>query len=148
MRSVIQRVKEAQVSVNNIRQGAIGAGLLVYIGAAKGDRDEDAAYTAEKIAYMRLFEDGQGKMNRSVLDIGGSVLAVSQFTLLGDARKGRRPSYGGAEEPERAKFLYEYVIRRLKGLGLPCEQGVFQAAMDVQSVNWGPVTIILDSRLH
>ena len=145
MRSVIQRVKEARVSVDGVARGAIGTGLLVYLGVALGDREADAAYLAEKIAYMRIFEDDQGKMNLSALDIGGSALIVSQFTLLGDARKGRRPSYGHAEEPERAKYLYEYFISRLKDLNLPCEQGVFRAPMDVWSINWGPVTILLDS---
>ncbi|MDR1956384.1 MAG: D-tyrosyl-tRNA(Tyr) deacylase [Treponema sp.] len=146
MRAVVQRVLEASVSVDRILQGAIGPGLLVYLGVAQGDTEKDAVYLAEKIAVLRIFEDPQGKMNLSVQDIGGSVLVVSQFTLLADARKGRRPSYSQAAESLRAKALYEYFMERIRTQGLVCEQGMFQAHMEVRSLNDGPVTLLLDSR--
>jgi D-tyrosyl-tRNA(Tyr) deacylase len=126
--------------------GTVPAGLLVYLGVARGDRRDDAVYLAEKIAGLRIFDDGEGKMNRSVKDTGGSVLVVSQFTLLADARRGRRPSYSGAAPPEEARTLYEYFIEQIRLQGLPCTGGVFQAHMQVSYTNDGPVTILLDSR--
>ncbi|MDR2798914.1 MAG: D-tyrosyl-tRNA(Tyr) deacylase [Treponema sp.] len=146
MRAVVQRVRDASVSVEGILQGKIAAGLLVYLGVAKGDTEADARYLAEKIPGLRIFEDPQGKMNRSVQDIGGSLLVVSQFTLLGDARKGRRPSYSDAAESKVAKALYEYFIERIREQGLACASGIFQAHMEVRSTNDGPVTLLLDSR--
>jgi D-tyrosyl-tRNA(Tyr) deacylase len=118
----------------------------VYLGIAREDTGADADYLAEKIAALRIFEDGAGKMNRSVLDSGGGVLAVSQFTLLADARKGRRPSYSAAAEPEAARGLYDRFIKKIRALGLVCESGVFQAHMRVSYTNDGPVTILLDSK--
>jgi D-tyrosyl-tRNA(Tyr) deacylase len=119
---------------------------LVYLGVARGDTETDAGYLAEKITTLRIFPDDEGKMNRSVLDTAGEILVVSQFTLLADARKGRRPSYTDAEEPDLAKNLYEYVMERIRARGIPCRGGFFQAHMEVSSVNDGPVTILLDSR--
>jgi D-tyrosyl-tRNA(Tyr) deacylase len=118
----------------------------VYLGVAEGDSEADAEYLAEKIAGLRIFEDEQGKMNRSVKDLHGAVLGISQFTLLGDARKGRRPSYSSAGSPEQAKTLYEYWIQQIRAQGLPCETGIFQTHMEVSYTNDGPVTILLDSR--
>jgi len=126
--------------------GNIGAGLLVFVGVAEGDGPADLEYTASKIREMRVFGDEQGRMNRSVVDAGGSVLVVSQFTLLGDVRKGRRPAFDGAAAPETARGCYEDLVSRLKAHGLPVETGVFQAHMDVTLVNDGPVSILLDSR--
>jgi D-tyrosyl-tRNA(Tyr) deacylase len=126
--------------------GKIDRGLLVYLGVAQGDTEEDARYLAEKIAALRIFDDAEGKMNLSVQDVRGGVLAVSQFTLLADARKGRRPSYSGAADPTAAKALYEYFMEQIKGQGLPCESGVFQTRMKVAYTNDGPVTILLDSK--
>ncbi|MDR0723432.1 MAG: D-tyrosyl-tRNA(Tyr) deacylase [Treponema sp.] len=146
MRAVVQRVRDASVSVEGILQGKIDAGLLVYLGVAQGDTEADARYLAEKIPVLRIFEDPQGKMNRSVQDTGGSLLVVSQFTLLGDARKGRRPSYSDAAERKLAKALYEYFMERIREQGLSCESGVFQASMEVRATNDGPVTLLLDSR--
>ncbi|MDR2397265.1 MAG: D-tyrosyl-tRNA(Tyr) deacylase [Spirochaetaceae bacterium] len=146
MRAVVQRVKEASVSVEGVLQGNIGLGLLIYLGVAQGDTEVDARYLAEKIVGLRVFEDTQGKMNHSVREAGGSLLLVSQFTLLGDARKGRRPSYSEAAEPGRARDLYEYLMGRLRESGLTCASGVFQTHMAVRSTNDGPVTLLLDSR--
>jgi D-tyrosyl-tRNA(Tyr) deacylase len=146
MRAVVQRVKDASVSVEGVLQGNIAAGLLVYLGVAQGDAEADAAYLAEKISGLRIFEDLQGKMNRSVQDTGGSVLVVSQFTLLGDARKGKRPSYSNAAESTVARGLYAYFMDRIREQGLSCESGVFQTHMEVRATNDGPVTILLDSR--
>ncbi|MDR0629153.1 MAG: D-tyrosyl-tRNA(Tyr) deacylase [Treponema sp.] len=146
MRAVVQRVRDASVSVEGTLQGNIAAGLLVYLGVAQGDTEADARYLAEKILGLRIFEDSQGKMNRSVQDSGGSLLVVSQFTLLGDARKGRRPSYSDAAESRVAKALYEYFMERIREQGLSCESGVFQAHMEVRATNDGPVTLLLDSR--
>jgi len=126
--------------------GNIGAGLLVFVGVAEGDGPADLEYMASKIREMRVFGDEQGRMNRSVVDAGGSVLVVSQFTLLGDVRKGRRPAFDGAAAPEIARGCYEDLVSRLKANGLPVETGVFQAHMDVSLVNDGPVSILLDSR--
>jgi D-tyrosyl-tRNA(Tyr) deacylase len=155
MKAVIQRVKNASVTVADEEGGAeasvrvsgrIAQGLLVYLGVARGDTEEDARRLAEKIAVLRIFEDGEGKMNLSVQDSGGGILVVSQFTLLADARKGRRPYYGNAADGETAKALYEYFMERIRKAGLVCESGVFQAHMDVAYINDGPVTILLDSK--
>jgi D-tyrosyl-tRNA(Tyr) deacylase len=145
MRAVIQRVSRAQVTVDDEVTGAIGLGLLVLLGVSIADAESDADYLAEKIAGLRIFEDPEGKMNLSVADVHGAILAVSQFTLYGDVRKGRRPSFDGAARPEQAKKLYEYFVERIRTAGLPCETGRFQAEMKVELVNDGPVTILLDS---
>jgi D-tyrosyl-tRNA(Tyr) deacylase len=146
MRSVVQRVARGAVRVDRQVVGEIGHGLLVLLGVATGDAESDARWTADKLAQLRVFEDEAGKMNRSVQDVGGGVLLVSQFTLLGDARKGNRPSFVGAAPPEEANALYESVAALLRARGLPVAQGVFRAHMEVESVNDGPVTLILDSR--
>jgi len=145
MRAVVQRVSRAQVSVNGAITGQIGLGLLVLLGLGHGDSEADAVYLAEKISGLRIFEDEQGKMNLSVRDVGGSVLAVSQFTLYGDVRRGKRPSFDAAAPPEQARRLYEFFVERIRALGLPCETGRFQEMMKVESVKEGPVTILLDS---
>jgi D-aminoacyl-tRNA deacylase len=146
MRAVVQRVSRASVKVNGETTGKIGHGLLVLLGVAQDDAASDADYLASKIAGLRIFEDEEGKMNRSVVDAGGAVLAVSQFTLFGDARRGKRPSFDAAARPERAKELYEDFVQRVRALGLRCETGRFQEMMEVELVNEGPVTILLDSR--
>ena len=146
MRAVIQRVTRASVEVGNEITGEIGLGLLVLLGVAQDDTEADVDYLAEKIAGLRIFEDDAGKMNLSVVEAGGSVLAVSQFTLLGDVRRGKRPSFDAAARPERARELYEYFVDRVRAAGLRCETGRFQAMMDVELVNSGPVTILLDSK--
>jgi len=146
MRAVVQRVSRASVKVNGECTGKIGHGLLVLLGVAQEDAASDADYLAAKIAGLRIFEDEEGKMNRSVVDVGGAVLAVSQFTLFGDVRRGKRPSFDAAARPERAKELYEDFVRRVRALGLRCETGLFQEMMEVELVNQGPVTILLDSR--
>lgn len=146
MRAVIQRVERASVSVEGEIRGQIGAGLLVLIGVEEGDGDADFRYIAEKVPNLRVFEDEQGKMNRSLLDVGGEVLAVSQFTLLGDARGGRRPSFITAARPETADPMYERLVADWRARGIRVETGVFGAHMKVSLVNDGPVTILLDSR--
>jgi len=146
MRAVVQRVSRASVKVEGKSTGEIALGLLVLLGVAHEDAENDADYLAEKIAGLRIFEDDAGKMNLSVIDIGGAVLAVSQFTLFGDVRRGKRPSFDAAARPERARELYEYFVERMRSLGLRCETGRFQAMMDVELVNSGPVTILLDSK--
>jgi D-tyrosyl-tRNA(Tyr) deacylase len=146
MRAVIQRVSEASVEVSEKMVGEIGAGLLVLLAVARDDTQDDADYVAEKIANLRIFADDEGKMNRSLVDIGGAMLVVSQFTLYGDVRRGRRPSYSDAAEPEKANQLYEYFVERVRSMGVKAETGVFQAMMKVSLVNDGPVTILLDSR--
>ena len=145
MRAVVQRVSRAKVTVNGHISGEIGLGLLVLLGVGHDDTEQDAAYLAEKIAGLRIFEDDQGKMNRSVLDVGGSVLAVSQFTLYGDVRRGKRPSFDAAAPPEKARRLYELFVERIRAAGVQCETGRFQEMMQVELVNEGPVTILLDS---
>ncbi len=145
MRAVVQRVSRAQVTVNGEITGQIGLGLLVLLGVGRDDTEADAIYLAEKIAGLRVFEDAQGKMNRSVQDVGGSVLAVSQFTLYGDVRRGKRPSFDAAAPPEKARQLYEFFVQQIRAAGLRCETGRFQEMMKVESVNEGPVTILLDS---
>ena len=146
MRAVVQRVSRASVKVNQDFTGKIEMGLLVLLGVAQVDVESDADYLAEKVAGLRIFEDKEGKMNRSVLDVGGAVLAVSQFTLFGDVRRGKRPSFAGAARPERAKELYEYFVERVRALGVRCETGLFQEMMEVELLNQGPVTILLDSK--
>ncbi len=146
MRAVIQRVTRASVTVDGKIAGEIGAGLMALLGVGKDDTDEDARYIADKIANLRIFEDDRGKMNLSLLDVGGSVLVVSQFTLFGDCTKGRRPSFMRAADPEEAKRLYERVIELLGQAGAQTAEGVFQATMEVELVNSGPVTILLDSK--
>jgi len=145
MRAVVQRVKEAKVTVAGKVTGEIGLGLLVLLGVAQTDAEQDADYLAEKIAGLRVFEDADGKMNLAVAEVGGAVLAVSQFTLYGNVRRGKRPSFDSAARPELAKKLYGYFCERIRALGLRCEEGVFQAMMDVELLNAGPVTILLDS---
>jgi D-aminoacyl-tRNA deacylase len=145
MRAVVQRVSRARVTINEWTSGEIGHGLLVLLGVGHGDTEADAIYLAEKIAGLRVFEDRDGKMNRNVQDAGGSVLAVSQFTLYGDVRRGKRPSFDGAAPPEAARRLYEFFVERVQALGLRCETGRFQEMMQVELVNDGPVTILLDS---
>ena len=146
MRAVVQRVSRASVTVNGEVTGRIGNGLLVLLGVGQEDTEADAAYLADKIAGLRIFEDDAGKMNLSVIDAAGSVLAVSQFTLFGDVRRGKRPSFDAAARPERARELYDYFVARLRALGLRCETGRFQEMMDVELLNSGPVTILLDSK--
>ncbi len=145
MRVVIQRVSSARVRVDGQTTGEIGRGLLVLLGVSREDGPTDAQYIAGKLRDLRLFEDDAGKMNRSVVDIGGAILIVSQFTLHGDVRKGRRPSFDRAAPPEFARQMYEEVVRMLRGDGLRVETGVFQAHMQVELVNDSPVTILLDS---
>jgi D-aminoacyl-tRNA deacylase len=146
MRAVVQRVSRAKVTIDNSVTGEIHLGVLVLLGVGKDDAEADATYLAEKIAGLRIFEDAEGKMNRSVQDVGGSVLAVSQFTLYGDVRRGKRPSFDAAAPPAEAKRLYEFFVQQIQALGLRCETGRFQATMQVELVNEGPVTILLDSK--
>ncbi len=146
MRAVVQRVGSARVEVEGEVRGRIERGLLVLLGVAQGDTPKDAIWLADKIAGLRVFEDDAGKMNLSLEDVGGSMLVVSQFTLLGDCRKGRRPSFTGAAPREEADRLYEIFVDRVREQGLPVETGVFQARMQVHLVNDGPVTLMLDTR--
>ena len=146
MRAVVQRVSRAEVRVEGETIGAIEHGLLVLLGVAHDDNEGDADYLADKITGLRIFEDDDGKMNRSVSDVAGAVLAVSQFTLFGDVRRGKRPSFDAAARPEQAATLYEYFVSKIRGAGLRCETGKFQAMMDVELLNAGPVTILLDSK--
>ena len=145
MRAAIQRVSRASVTVDGKIVGQIGKGLLVLLGVATGDDEAAADYLAEKTVGLRVFEDADGKMNLACADVGGAVLVVSQFTLYGDVRKGKRPSFDRAARPEEARRLYEYFVSRIRAAGLKCETGTFQAMMDVELVNDGPVTILLDS---
>jgi D-tyrosyl-tRNA(Tyr) deacylase len=145
MRAVVQRVSSARVEVDGQVTGSIGRGLLVLLGVGQGDTEKQAQWLAEKTAGLRIFEDAEGKMNLSVADVGGSVLVVSQFTLYGDCRKGRRPSFTDAAPPDLAGQLYQVFVNHLRALDIPVETGVFQAKMLVHLVNEGPVTIWVDT---
>lgn len=146
MRAVVQRVKRGSVSVDGNIAGAIQHGLVVLLGVGLEDGEGDASYLSEKIANLRIFADGEDKMNLSIIDVRGEVLAISQFTLYGDCRKGRRPGFSQAAPPDAADRLYEYFVSCLRNLGLPVQTGVFQTHMLVSLENDGPVTLILDSR--
>ena len=146
MKAVIQRVSRARVDVAGETAGSIGRGVLVLLGVEKGDDERDARWLADKIINLRIFEDGAGKMNLSLKEIGGGLLVVSQFTLAGNCAKGRRPSFDGAAPPAEANRLYEYFVASARGLGVPVATGIFQAMMEVSLVNDGPVTFILQSR--
>ncbi|HUJ24677.1 MAG TPA: D-aminoacyl-tRNA deacylase [Myxococcales bacterium] len=146
MRAVVQRVSEASVSVDGKVTGSVGAGLCVLVGVGTQDTADDAQWLAGKVADLRVFEDEQGKMNRSVIDVGGSVLAISQFTLFGDARKGTRPGFIDAARPEQAQPLYDAFCAGVRARGVTVAEGVFRATMQVHIVNEGPVTLLLDSK--
>jgi D-aminoacyl-tRNA deacylase len=146
VRAILQRVSEASVTVSGKVVGSVGRGLCVLVGVARGDSALDAEWLATKVVELRIFEDAEGKMNRSLLDAGGALLAVSQFTLLGDAKKGRRPAFTDAAPPEEAQPLYEKFCALCRERGVRVEQGVFRATMQVRIVNEGPVTLLLDSR--
>ena len=146
MRAVVQRVKEARVDVQGVTVGRIDQGFLVLLGVGQDDSENDVAYLANKIAHLRVFPDAQGLMNVSLVEIRGSVLVVSQFTLWGDCHKGRRPSFAKAAPPGQAEALYQSFVRTLRGKGLPVATGKFQEMMDVHLINDGPVTLIIDSR--
>lgn len=145
MRAVVQRVSRGKVTVGGLVTGEIGRGLLVLLGVAEADTRADADYLADKISGLRIFEDADGKMNLSVAEVGGAILAVSQFTLYGDVRRGKRPSFDAAAAPGPARELYEYFVSKIRAAGLRCETGRFQEMMTVELVNEGPVTILLDS---
>jgi len=145
MRAVVQRVSRCRVTVDGQVTGEIGLGLLVLLGVSKSDNEQAADYLVEKITGLRIFEDAEGKMNLPVQEAGGALLVVSQFTLYGDVRRGRRPSFDAAARPEEARRLYEYFVERVRAAGLRCQTGQFQAMMEVELVNSGPVTILLDS---
>jgi D-tyrosyl-tRNA(Tyr) deacylase len=145
MRAVVQRVSRAQVAVDREIVGEVGRGLLVLLGVTHADTEGDADYLADKIAGLRVFEDENGKMNLDTAAVGGGILVVSQFTLYGDVRRGKRPSFDAAAKPERARELYEYFAERIRAAGLPCQTGRFQEMMEVELVNDGPVTILLES---
>ena len=145
MRGCVQRVSRAKVEVDSQVIGGIGRGLAVLLGVGKGDTEADAKYLAEKITQLRIFADDEGKMNRSLVDVSGQLLAISQFTLYGDVRKGRRPSFIQAADPDMGNRLYEYFVQQVRELGIAVATGQFQADMQVELVNEGPVTIILDS---
>jgi D-aminoacyl-tRNA deacylase len=146
MRVVVQRVRSAEVYVEGRLSGKIGSGLLVFIGVGKGDGEEDISYMTSKLPELRIFEDVSGRFNLSLKERGGEMLVVSQFTLYGDCRKGRRPSFTQAEEPAVAKSLYDRFVSKLEGLGIAVQTGEFQAKMDVHLINDGPVTLLLDSK--
>ena len=145
MRAVIQRVGRAKVTVNEAVVGEIGPGLLVLLGVGTGDTRAEADYLAEKTIGLRIFEDAGGKMNLSIVDTAGALLVVSQFTLYGDVRRGKRPSFDAAAPPQQARELYEYFVEKIRAAGLRCETGCFQEMMQVELVNDGPVTILVDS---
>jgi D-tyrosyl-tRNA(Tyr) deacylase len=145
MRAVVQRVSKARVTVGEQTAGEIDRGFLVLLGVGKEDKESDADYLAAKIAALRIFDDENGKINLSLADVGGAVLAVSQFTLYADTLKGNRPAFNMAAPPEQARQLYEYFVAKIRATGLPCETGKFQATMQVELINDGPVTILLDS---
>ena len=146
MRAVIQRVSKARVVIEGKEHSQIGPGILVLLGVEKDDTENDATMLAQRIVELRIFEDEAGKMNRSIREIGGQILAVSQFTLLGDCRRGRRPSFDPAAPPDIARAFYEKFVKEIESSGVPIATGVFQAMMDVELTNQGPVTFILDSR--
>ena len=146
MRAVVQRVSEARVLISGTEHARIGLGLLVLVGVERDDTEQDAEFLGRKVIALRIFEDDRGHMNRSVQEVGGRVLAVSQFTLLGDSRRGRRPSFARAAVPERAEALYEAFVRVLERTGVETSTGVFGAMMDVELTNHGPVTLLMDSR--
>lgn len=146
MKAVIQRVSSASVTVDGVIVGQIGQGIMVLLGVEKGDREASADWLAEKIVGLRIFEDAEGKMNRSLVDIGGGLLAVSQFTLAGSCDKGRRPSFDSAAPADEGKRLYDYFVDALRRQQVPVETGIFQADMQVALVNDGPVTFILERR--
>ena len=145
MKAVVQRVKQTKLKVDGALVSEISFGLTVFLGVKSGDSEKDGAYLAKKIAALRIFEDENGKMNLSVKDVGGEVLLVSQFTLYGDASKGNRPSFSLAERPERANELYEFTVSELKNYGVTVKKGVFGADMQIEQMNDGPVTILLES---
>jgi D-aminoacyl-tRNA deacylase len=145
MRAVVQRVSRARVTVNAEVTGEISTGLLILLAVANTDTDKDLDYMVDKIVGLRVFEDADGKMNRSVAEAGGAILAVSQFTLYGDVRRGKRPSFDDAARPEQARAMYDQFVTRVRAAGLRCETGRFQEMMDVELVNDGPVTILFDS---
>ncbi len=145
MRAVVQRVSRAQVTVSEEIVGKIGRGLLVLLGVAQADGEADADYLAEKIVGLRIFEDENGKMNLDTASVNGQILVIPQFTLYGDVRRGKRPSFDAAAPPQRARELYEYFVNRIRTAGIECETGRFQQMMQVELVNEGPVTILLDS---
>ncbi len=146
MRACVQRVTRSEVRVDGQSVGAIGPGLVVLLGVACEDENADVQHMADKLTQLRIFEDDAGKMNRSLLDVGGQMLVISQFTLMGDCRKGRRPSFVQAARPEHARSLYEAFVSAVRGRGVQVATGVFQATMDVELVNTGPVTIWFDTR--
>lgn len=145
MRAVVQRVKQASVRVGEVK-GSIERGLVVFAGVEKNDTEKDVEYIASKLTGLRVFEDGEGKMNLDVKQARAAMLVISQFTLLGDVRRGRRPSFGAAEDPEKAEALYRALLKRIEEMGVTVVEGVFQARMEVELVNDGPVTVLLDSR--
>jgi D-tyrosyl-tRNA(Tyr) deacylase len=146
MRVVVQRVSRASVTVDGQVVGRIGPGFVVLVGVANGDAQADIEYTASKLVGLRVFSDADGKMNRSITDVGGAMLLISQFTLLGDVRRGRRPSFIDAAAPEAGRAMYEELAAQLRASGLHVETGIFQAHMDVELVNDGPVTLLIDSK--
>lgn len=146
MRAVVQRVSEAEVLVENNIEGSIKTGIVILLGVEESDTQDDVVYMADKIVNLRIFEDEEGKMNRSLLDINGAILVISQFTLYGDCRKGRRPSFIQAARPEKASQLYESFIDKCKSMSIKTESGVFQAEMKVRLCNDGPVTLLIDSK--
>jgi D-tyrosyl-tRNA(Tyr) deacylase len=147
MKVVIQRCKEASVTVDGNIVGQIHQGLMILVGVTHGDTEKDAKYLAEKVSGLRIFEDDHGKMNFSVIDTGGAILSVSQFTLYGDSRKGKRPNFMAAAKPDVAEELYDFFNRELMAKGLQVESGTFGEMMDVSFTNWGPVTLIVDSKV-
>jgi len=146
MKVILQRVRDASVSIEGKVCGQIEQGLLILLGIAESDKEEDIDYLAEKCINLRIFEDDKGKMNRSLPDVGGSVLVISQFTLLGDTRKGRRPSLIEAADPEKGRDFYEKFVLKLKSYNIAVETGIFGAMMDVRFTNYGPVTLIVESK--
>ncbi|NLW22739.1 MAG: D-tyrosyl-tRNA(Tyr) deacylase [Tissierellia bacterium] len=145
MRAVVQRVKNASVEVDGSIVGKIGKGLLVFLGVGEGDDNKDLEYMVDKILGLRIFEDNKGKMNLSLLDVGGELLVISQFTLYGDVRRGKRPSFTASANPDLAESLYDEFVERCKGKGVKTEKGIFGANMNIELTNYGPVTILIDS---